>query len=108
MLTCLVVLLTSLFSVFRSRASLELENLALRHQIGVLQRTARKRLKITSIDRLLWVWLCRLWKNWRSALVIVQPETVIACHRKGFRLYWNWKVHSASRDDLWFPARFET
>ena len=57
MLTCLVVLLTSLFSVFRSRASLELENLALRHQIGVLQRTARKRLKITSIVRLLWVWL---------------------------------------------------
>jgi transposase InsO family protein len=93
MLTCFVALFTSLLSAFRSRASLELENLALRHQIGVLQRTAGKRLKITSTDRLLWVWLCRLWKNWRSALAIVQPETVIAWHRRGFRLFWSWKVH---------------
>ena len=35
--------------------------------------------------------LARLWNDWRSALVIVRPETVIAWHRKGFRLYWRWK-----------------
>jgi len=37
------------------------------------------------------VWLSRLWGNWRSALLIVKPETVIAWHRKGFQLYWAWK-----------------
>jgi putative transposase len=41
--------------------------------------------------RLFWVWLSRLWTDWRSALLIVKPETVIAWHRKGFRLYWTWK-----------------
>jgi transposase InsO family protein len=38
-----------------------------------------------------WVWLDRLWPNWRSALGIVQPETVIKWHRMGFKLYWRWK-----------------
>ena len=42
-------------------------------------------------DRLLWVWLSRLWTGWQSALLIVKPETVIAWHRKGFKLYWTWK-----------------
>jgi putative transposase len=42
-------------------------------------------------DRLLWVWLSRLWNQWRSALVIVKPETVIASHRRGFRMYCSWK-----------------
>jgi transposase InsO family protein len=84
--------LATLSSIFRSRAALELENLALRHQIGVLRRTAAKRLKLTSADRLLWICLSRLWRGWRSALTIVKPETVIAWHRAGFRLFWTWKV----------------
>ena len=92
MLISLTTLLATLSSIFRSRAALELENLALRHQIGVLQRSARKRPKLTPVDRLLWVWLSRLWRDWRSALAIVKPETVIAWHRKGFRLFWTWKV----------------
>ena len=50
-------LLASLSSTVRSRAALELENLALRHQIGVLQRSARKPPKLTPVDRLLWAWL---------------------------------------------------
>jgi putative transposase len=37
------------------------------------------------------VWLSRVWGGWRTALVIVQPETVVAWHRKGFRLFWTWK-----------------
>ena len=92
MLTALLTLLATLSSIFRSRAALELENLALRHQIGVLRRAAAKRLRLTSADRLLWICLSRLWRGWRSALTIVKPETVIAWHRAGFRLFWTWKV----------------
>jgi transposase InsO family protein len=87
----LTTLLGALGSIFRSRAALELEIIALRHQIGVLQR-AHKRPKLTRTDRLLWVVLSRVWSDWRSALAVVQPDTVIAWHRKGFRLFWTWKV----------------
>src|SRR5271169_2193908 len=92
MLIFLTTLLATLGWIFRSRDALELENLALRHQIGVLQRSARKRPKLTAGDRLLWVCLCRVWRDWRSALAIVRPETVVAWHRAGFRLFWTWKV----------------
>ena len=78
-------------AAFKSRAALQLENLALRHQLDVLRRSV-KRPKLTSADRLLWTWLCAVWSDWRSALVIVKPETVIGWHRKGFRLFWTWKV----------------
>jgi nitronate monooxygenase len=71
MLIPLTALFATLSSVFRSRSALQLENLALHHQIGVLQRTARKRPKLTPADRLLWVWLSRIWSGWRSALAIV-------------------------------------
>jgi putative transposase len=92
MLISLTTFLATLSWIFRSRATLQLENLALRHQIGVLQRSAAKRPKLTSGDRLLWICLSRLWRDWRSALAIVKPETVIAWHRAGFRLFWTWKV----------------
>src|SRR5215469_3462589 len=92
MLISLTTLFAALSSVFRSRSALQLENLALRHQINVLQRTARKHPKLTPGDRLVWVGLSRIWSDWRSALAIVQPETVIAWHRAGFRLFWTWKV----------------
>ena len=81
----------SLSASFRSRSALQLEILALRHQLGVLQRSV-KRPRLTAADRFSWVWLSRAWADWRSALVIVKPETVIAWHRKGFRLFWTWKV----------------
>jgi putative transposase len=84
--------LATLSSIFRSRAALQLENLALRHQIGVLQRSTRRRPRLTPVDRLVWVWLSRVWSGWRSTLAIVQPETVLAWHRAGFRLFWTWKV----------------
>src|SRR5260370_5823242 len=92
MLISLTTFFATLSSIFHSRAALQLENLALRHQIGVLRRFARKRPKLTPVDRLLWVWLSRIWGDWRSALAIVEPETVVAWHRKGFRLFWTWKV----------------
>ena len=85
-------LFSSLQRGLRSRVVLHAEILALRHQLSVLQRRDRgRRLRLNVADRLLWVWLSRLWGGWRSALVIVKPETVIAWHRQGFRLYWRWK-----------------
>ena len=81
----------SLSASFRSRAALQLEILALRHQVGVLQRSV-KRPKLTPPDRFLWAGLCAMWKDWRSSLFFVQPSTVIGWHRKGFRLFWTWKI----------------
>jgi len=62
----------------------------------VLQRAGRgHRLSLRWADRVLWVWLSQLWNGWRSALLIVKPETVIAWHRIGFRLHWKWKSRPA-------------
>ena len=88
----LAVLFAVLRSVVRSRAELQLENLALR-QINVLRRSLKKRPKLSSGDRpLLGLPLPRLWRDWPSTLAMVKPETVVAWHRKGFRLFWTWKV----------------
>jgi len=66
MLIFLATLLSTLYSILRSRTALELENLALRHQIGVLQCSARnRRPKLTTLDRVLWAWLSRVWSDWR-------------------------------------------
>jgi hypothetical protein len=67
MLSFLTAVFATLSSVFRPRSALQLENLALRHQIGVLQRVGRKRPKLMPRDRLLWVRLSRIWSGWRSA-----------------------------------------
>src|SRR5438034_1058575 len=88
----MLTLLLSLRDCFRARAFLQAEILALRHQLLVLQRSNRgHKLRLGWADRVLWVWLSRLWNDWRSALLLVKPETVIAWHRQGFRLYWRWK-----------------
>ena len=93
--------LTLLRDALRTRVALQAEILALRHQLLVLQRGNKKqRLRLSPADRLLWAWLSRIWPEWKSALRIVKPETVIAWHRKGFRLYWSWK----SRRRLGRPA----
>jgi putative transposase len=85
--------LSSLLTGFHGQAALQAENIALRHQLTVLQRNHKpNRTVLKASDRCLWVWLSRLWSNWRSALIIVKPETVIGWHRKGFRWYWTWKV----------------
>jgi putative transposase len=95
----LVSLISTLVVSFRSRLALQAEILALRHQLNVLQRSTDARRKLRSSDRVLWVWLSRLWPNWRSALLIVKPETVIRWHRHGFRLYWRWKSRHPGRPD---------
>ena len=90
MLNILIPLFSSILAGFRSRLVLQTEILALRHQITVLRRSVN-RPKLRAWDRLLWIGLLRFWPQWRSALVIVKPETVIDWHRKGFRLFWTWK-----------------
>ena len=91
MTSVLMSVLAMLRGVVRSRAALHLEVLALRHQLQVLQRSQPRRLRLANADRWLWAWLSRVWSGWRTALVIVKPETVVAWHRKGFRLFWTWK-----------------
>src|SRR5258708_26363000 len=75
----------------RSRASLELELVALRHQVTVLRWQRPGQLRLFSTDRLLWVWLYRVWPQVLNAMVLVKPATVVQWHRKGFRLYWRWR-----------------
>ena len=88
----------SIFSIIGSlvwaflgdRAEIAAEMVALRHQLTILQHSA-KRPKLRKRDRIFWVWLSKLWSHWRSAIVIVKPETVVRWHRQGLRLYWRCK-----------------
>ena len=92
----LKIILHLLCSAFRSRQSLALKNLALRHQLYVLQ-SPRSRIRLKKRDRLVWVVLSRIWRDWRNPLTIVQPDTVLRWHRQGFRLYWRWKSRDRGR-----------
>ncbi len=76
---------------FKSRARLEAENLVLRQQLNILIRKLPKRMRLANSDRLLLVWLYRLFPSILSAVRIVRPETAIRWHRRGFRAYWRWK-----------------
>jgi transposase InsO family protein len=83
----LAALLTFLTTLLRSRLALQLEIVALRHQVAVYQRSvSRPRLHAT--DRLFWVWLSRLWSGWQHVLAFVQPRTVIAWQKRRFRDHW--------------------
>src|SRR5262249_51859934 len=94
MITILSALVSLLSFRVRSRAYLELELLVLRHQVNVLRRQQPGRLRLFSTDRLLWVWLYRIWPQVLNAMVLVKPATVVQWHRKGFRLYWRWRSKS--------------
>jgi putative transposase len=102
MLEILCSFLSSFRVYFRTHADMQLEVLALRHQVTVLQRTNPKP-KLKPADRRLWVWLSRSWSRWRSALVIVKPDTVVDWHRRGFRWYWTWKVRHGKAGRLSVP-----
>jgi len=84
------LILTGLLRGIRTRHALVLENLALRHQLAVLRRTA-PRPRLRPSDRLFWVLLARLWHGWAEAVLLVKPETVIRWQRTGFRLFWTRK-----------------
>ena len=89
----LISIFAALGCTLRTRTSLQLEILALRHQLIVLQRSNKKQLRLRASDRILWIFLSRFWPKWRNCLLLVNPATVIAWHRRGFRLYWRWKSH---------------
>jgi hypothetical protein len=74
----LISVLAALRGLIRSRAALHLGVLALRHQLQVLQRSRPQRLRLARADRWLWTWLSRAWDDWRTAVVIVKPETIVA------------------------------
>jgi putative transposase len=84
------VLYQLLRTLLQPRLSLVAENLALRQQLVILRRNT-SRPALCNRDRLFWVVLSHLWRDWRSILVIVKPETVIKWHRQGFKCYWRWK-----------------
>ena len=83
-----------------SRASLELELVALRHQVTVMRRQHPGRLRLFSTDRLLWVWLYRIWPQVLNPMVLVKPATVVQWHRKGFRTYWRWRSRRPGRPKM--------
>ena len=91
MVAFLIQLLLAIRSRFTRRARLEAENLLLRQQLVVLRRKSPARVRLWNIDRLLLVSLYRLYPALLDAIIIVQPETVIRWHRRGFRAYWRWK-----------------
>jgi len=69
---------------------LVIENLALRQQLAIMKQRVR-RPAIRTRDRIFWMFLSMIWKDWKNALIVVQPETVIRWHRKGFKLFWRFK-----------------
>jgi len=81
-----------LIRCFRSRRSLLLENLALRQQLTVFKRKHSKRKhskpRLAPFDKLFWIFARCLWSQWKQALIVVTPETVVRWHRAGFQLYW--------------------
>jgi hypothetical protein len=86
--TVVIALLSAIIAGFQTRLSFQVEIVALRYQLNVMRRSVPSRPKLHISDRFLWVLLSRFWPDWRSALILFKPETVIAWHRKGFRLYW--------------------
>jgi len=88
MFALLIRILLALRSVSDPRASREAEILVLRQQLLVLSRKSRQRVRLRNIDRLILVWLYRLFPSLLDAIIIVKPETLLRWHRRGFRAYW--------------------
>jgi len=86
----IALILSTLRDLLRPRHDLIIENLALRQQILALERSGA-RPRFHSADKAFWVALSRCWRHWRRPLRLVKPSTVIAWHRRGWRLYWRGK-----------------
>jgi len=95
----LQIILQSLISSVRSRRDLAFENLLLRQQLAAMKH-CQPRAKLSKADRIFWVLFSKFWPNWRDALHIVKPETVVRWHRQGFRYYWTWKSRRSGIDKL--------
>jgi hypothetical protein len=101
----LTALIAALSAALQSRAALQLEILALRHQIGVLQRSV-KRPKLTTADRLLWAWLSSVWRDGGPGSSSSKASTVLGWHRKGFRLFGPGRFEVESAADQPCRRRF--
>jgi putative transposase len=86
---------------------LELEVIALRHQLGLLRRKQKKKLQVSLAGRILWSWLYWLSPQVLNAMVLVRPDTVVGWHRKGFRLYWPWLAQDKRPQPVLTPAARE-
>jgi hypothetical protein len=100
MVETLKTVLGTLLLLFLSRSRLQVEILALRQQLIVLRRTMPKRVRLSAVDRLLFVLLYRLWTGVLDWIAVIQPDTIVRWHRRGFRALWRWK----SRRRLGKPA----
>jgi hypothetical protein len=80
-----------LLLLFQSRSRLQVEILALRQQLIVLRRTAPKRVRLRALDRLLFLLLYRLWPGVLDLIAVIQPDTIVRWHRRGFRALWRWR-----------------
>ncbi len=89
-MSILRVVLLLFRALFPDRSRLALENLALRQQLAIFHRKT-PRLRLRRAERAFLVTLARVWEQWRSALILVRPETVLRWHRQGFRYFWRWK-----------------
>jgi putative transposase len=87
MLELLLVVARALALALRGHQELVLENLALRQQLTAMKRSAN-RPRLERGDRLFWIALARVWQNWRTGLVVVQPDTVVRWHRDWLRRRW--------------------
>src|SRR5437667_3610795 len=87
MLNAILSLFRMILLILGGYEQIALENLALREQLAIFQRSVRHP-KIRLMDRVFWVCLRKVWKDWKSVLVIVRPETVLDWQRKRFRRYW--------------------
>src|SRR6516225_11069510 len=94
MIALLCFFLTLFASPFKSKSRLEAENVALRHQLIVLQRRVSDRVQLTNGDRFFLVMLYRWFPSVLKAITIIRPETLVRWHRAGFRRYWRWESHS--------------
>ena len=91
MMDLLKLLAGWLVGLFRSHAAREAEVAFLRQQLLILKQSAPARLRLRIADRLIFVWLYRLFPSVRNAAVIFKPATLVRWHQSGFRLYWRWK-----------------
>jgi hypothetical protein len=95
------ILLGYVWSCFQSRQRLQAEIVVLRHQLNILRRKIPRRPKLSNSDRVLLVWLYRLFPSVAGAVAIIRPETVIGWHRAGFRSWWRWKSrHRGGRPNV--------
>jgi len=94
MVALLCFLLTLFTAPFKSKSRLEAENAALRHQLNVVQRKVRGRVRFTNGDRWFLIQLYRWFPSVLKAITIIRPETLVRWHRAGFRRYWRWKSRS--------------